>query len=340
MTDTDSLAKKLWNFIKGKLSWHEIQAMVDEDFKITLVGKEDKVKALAKKIAGSEEFQWEEGGKLSPIFLPLEAGSREKAVDSQAIVFLLDLWQVEKEDIKHYKEWLPRRISASWIFEGKHDTMRKEIVRGWFEELTLPEPVFIEEVEREESRAFAPYIVSLSPNLQMAIAKNFSPFREEVASRLINTTSKQNLIIALASSMPSNIPIIGIIFGIFSVTGETAVLTANQVKLWLQLAAIFGKKVDFFDRMAEILPLVVGAFGWRSIAREIGGLIPGAGLVIKPTIAYSATYLTGKIAYWFYEKGNKLSPSEKRKIYDEAKREAKKLIDDVTEKWKRKDQTR
>ncbi|MCL5773776.1 MAG: hypothetical protein M1536_05285 [Firmicutes bacterium] len=340
MTDTDSLAKKLWNFIKGRLSWHEIQAMVDEDFKIILVGKEDKVKALAKKITGNEEFQWDEGGKLSPIFLPLEAGSREKAVDSQAIVFLLDLWQVEKEDIKSHKEWLPRRISASWIFEGKHDVMRKEIVRGWFEELTLPEPVFIEEVEREEGKTFAPYIVSLSPNLQMAMAKNFPPLREEVASRLIKTTSKQNLIIALASSMPANIPVIGIIFGIFSVTGETAVLTANQVKLCLQLAAIFGRKLTFFDRMAEILPLAGGAFGWRSIAREIGGLIPGVGLVVKPTIAYSATYLTGKIACWFYEKGDKLSASEKRKIYDEAKREAKKLIDDITEKWKRKDQTR
>jgi len=50
-----------------------------------------------------------------------------------------------------------------------------------------------------------------------------------------------------------------------------------------------------FERAAEILSIVGGAFGWRALARELAGKIPfGGGIIPKGAIAYAGTYVVGK----------------------------------------------
>jgi len=141
--------------------------------------------------------------------------------------------------------------------------------------------------------------------------------------------------VAVASAIPESIPSLGILVGIFAVAGDTVVITANQIKLVLQIAGIYGFKPDFIDRMAELLPLTGGAFCMRTIAREVAGFIPMGGPVIKGAIAYAGTYLIGRLAWWYYKDGKKLTREEKKKIFDNAITEAMCIIDKFSEKWKK-----
>ncbi len=148
----------------------------------------------------------------------------------------------------------------------------------------------------------------------LAAARRLPGIRAVYARRLIDSTAMTNATYALASSLPEQIPILGIPFAV----ADILVLTKNQAIMVYRLALAYGAPPDFRQRIAEVMPVVGGAFVWREIARTLVGLAPVWGVVPKVSIAYAGTYATGVAAWRWYDKGELVPREELRRIAREA----------------------
>ncbi|GIV98735.1 hypothetical protein [Roseiflexus sp.] len=148
----------------------------------------------------------------------------------------------------------------------------------------------------------------------LAAARRLPGIRAVYTRRLIDSTAMTNATYALASSLPEQIPILGIPFAV----ADILVLTKNQAIMVYRLALAYGAPPDFRQRIAEVMPVVGGAFVWREIARTLVGLAPVWGVVPKVGIAYAGTYATGVAAWRWYEKGELIPREELKRIAREA----------------------
>jgi uncharacterized protein (DUF697 family) len=80
------------------------------------------------------------------------------------------------------------------------------------------------------------------------------------------------------------------------------VLTMNQARLVLRIALAHGEQVDA-SRLPELLAVVAGGAGLRTVAREVLGAIPVAGWAVKGAIAYTGTRAIGEAALQYFEAG-------------------------------------
>jgi uncharacterized protein (DUF697 family) len=169
-------------------------------------------------------------------------------------------------------------------------------------------------------------IVNDLPGLAVALARRFPIFREPAIEYLTKEASRVNGQIAMLSAIPGVIPVASMFLPPAAVA-DIVMLTKNQILLLLKIAAALGMPYHTRDRLKEIVPVVAGAMGWRSLAREFVGLVPGGvGLLVKGAIAYAGTYVVGKSAYWFWTTGERLSRQQKEKIYRQMLEEATRVL--------------
>ena len=88
------------------------------------------------------------------------------------------------------------------------------------------------------------------------------------------TAAWDNAKLAVLSALPGVIPFTDVLLPATAL-GDMVLLTRNQVFLLLRIAAAYGQEVDLRARVRELLPVVGSAFGWRALARELLGLVPG-----------------------------------------------------------------
>ena len=86
---------------------------------------------------------------------------------------------------------------------------------------------------------------------------------------------------------------------IFVPGADFPVLTLNQIRLVLRLAAAHGVEVDQ-DRWPEVLATVGAGLGFRAVARQLVGAIPVAGWLVKGTVAYAGTRAVGEAAHRYF----------------------------------------
>ena len=171
------------------------------------------------------------------------------------------------------------------------------------------------------AQALATLVVEHS-DLRLALGSRVPAFRPAVAAQLIGEASWNNARIALVSALPGVLPIPNILLPATSL-GDMVLLTKNQALLLLRIAAAYGLPPDVRARTRELLPVVGGAFGWRAVARELLGVVPGGiGLIVKGSVAYAGTYTVGKAASIYYSTGQTLSGSRLRQLYKDALRDA------------------
>lgn len=173
--------------------------------------------------------------------------------------------------------------------------------------------------------ALFPVISRTLSHLNLSLGKHLPSFRDRVAENLILETSRVNAEFALFSSLPANIPVVG---GIFSSGADLIVLTKNQIMLVLKLALIYGRSHESRIRtIAEVLPVVGGAFLWRTVARTLVGLLPGvASAVPKTLIAFTGTFVVGNGAKHYYQFGKRPSRKMIEQRYRDAIAEARGLL--------------
>ena len=83
---------------------------------------------------------------------------------------------------------------------------------------------------------------------------------------------------------------------------DLPVMTLNQAKMVLQIAAAYGHAMDK-DRVKELGACVGGAFVCRTLARELTEFLPILGWLIKPGIAYGGTAALGYAVIEYFEGG-------------------------------------
>jgi len=127
--------------------------------------------------------------------------------------------------------------------------------------------------------------------LRTALGHNFEFVRRAVAKELVKKTAWQNAAVGVLMFIPG---------------ADMPIMTLNQGKMLLQIAATYGQSLDT-DRVKELGAVVAGGFLFRTFARELVGLIPGFGWAVKGGIAYSGTVAMGAAAISYFEEGTDLS---------------------------------
>jgi uncharacterized protein (DUF697 family) len=122
---------------------------------------------------------------------------------------------------------------------------------------------------------------------RLALAHNFAFMRRAVAEDAIKTTAWQNGLIGTVSLIPG---------------ADMPIMTANQAKMLLQIAAAYGEPLGV-DRMKELAAVVGGGFALRTIARQALVAVPVLGWAIKGGIGYTGTIAMGKAAVAYFEEG-------------------------------------
>jgi uncharacterized protein (DUF697 family) len=126
-----------------------------------------------------------------------------------------------------------------------------------------------------------------------ALGRRYPALRPAVLNRLIYRTAAQNALIGIAFFVPG---------------ADMPVMTANQIKMVLAIAGIYGAEVDR-ERAVELAGVVAAGFGLRAVARSLVRSIPGIGLVIKAATGYVATVTLGMAAVRYFEAGAPASTS-------------------------------
>lgn len=154
----------------------------------------------------------------------------------------------------------------------------------------------------------------------LALARLFPPFRSAVVERTILKASKENALFSLVTALPNVVPSLAELpWAVGEFASDTAVLTANQIHMAFVLAGASGRAVGFREQRSEIGSIVAGAWGWRTVARQLIGKVPfGGGLIPKAAIAFAGTYVVGLTLDRIYRIGYGLSADERAEAYEQA----------------------
>ena len=179
-------------------------------------------------------------------------------------------------------------------------------------------------------------ILHSRPELAIPLAMRVFPFREEVSRRIVSKVAKENALFALATALPDIMPLLTLPWAIPEFASDTAVLTANQIRMAFLLAAANDRDMGYREQKGEIVSIVLGAFGWRAGARELVGKIPmGGGLIPKAAIAYAGTRVVGLSLDRFYRLGYPYSRAERHQAYGEALERGRTVAASLLERFKR-----
>ncbi len=224
---------------------------------------------------------------------------------------LLSNWPESDKEPRLGPKWVSSDPLASYI-ERPIDIDMVELVPSF--DSTLPAIMVLK--AGDGGASFYKYLSQGLGNLVYVLARDYSLLRENMVSLMIAREAKDSAAAAVASGLTTSLPFVGAFLGLFAVSGETVYITAKQLRLALLIGAIYGRPIDFFARIGELLPVVGGAWGWRILAREAIGFIPALGFLAKAAVAWSGTYTVGKLSQHFYRQGEQQTSDEYREYID------------------------
>jgi len=139
---------------------------------------------------------------------------------------------------------------------------------------------------------------------RLALAHNFAFIRRAVAEEATKTTAWQNALIGTVTPIPG---------------ADMPIMTANQIKMLLQIAAAYGQPIGV-ERVKELAAVVAGGYLLRAVARQALVLVPVLGWAVKGGIGYTGTMAMGRAAISYFEEGADLGQvtAKFREIRDKA----------------------
>ena len=162
-------------------------------------------------------------------------------------------------------------------------------------------------------------IVKKHPVFAVSLARRIPVFRSEASAYVIKKIAKENALFSLATALPDVIPLISLPWAVGEFASDTAFITANQVRMAFLLAAAHNREIGYGEQKGEVVSILLSAFGWRALARELVGKIPfGGGLIPKAAIAYAGTRVAGMSLERYYRDGNGFSSQERKAAYSQA----------------------
>ena len=144
-----------------------------------------------------------------------------------------------------------------------------------------------EENTRLLSVRMGKWVIAACKDKALPMSLAFPFVRRPYANEIVNVTSVQNAGIGAVLFIPG---------------ADMPIMTLNQAKMLLQIAAAYGQPMTF-ERAKELAAVVAGGFSCRSLARQVVGILPAGGWVAKGVIGYTGTLAMGKAAIEYFESG-------------------------------------
>ena len=126
---------------------------------------------------------------------------------------------------------------------------------------------------------------------RLALALSFPFVRRPLSLEAVSATSLQNAGIGLVLFIPG---------------ADMPLMTLNQAKMLLQIAAAYGEPMSV-ARVKELAAIVGGAFACRSVARQVAGAVPAIGWAVKAGVGYAGTKAMGLAAVEYFERGGNIA---------------------------------
>jgi uncharacterized protein (DUF697 family) len=118
------------------------------------------------------------------------------------------------------------------------------------------------------------------------------PFvRRPLAYDIINATAAQNAGVGAIVFVPG---------------ADMPIMTVNQMKMVLEIAAAYNQPIDI-ARAKELAAVLGGAFVFRTIARNIVGLVPVGGWAVKGAMGFAGTQAIGHAALEYFDNGGDIA---------------------------------
>ena len=130
-----------------------------------------------------------------------------------------------------------------------------------------------------------PRVASVAKDVDIPLARRFPIFRKAVANRIITATAAENAVVGTLIFLPA---------------ADLPVMTANQVKMILKIAVVYGQEIGL-ERLRELLVVFGSAVALRAAARNLASFVPVLGWAVKGGIAYGGTVALGKTAIKYFE---------------------------------------
>lgn len=170
--------------------------------------------------------------------------------------------------------------------------------------------------------------------LSLSLARRFPGLRDAVARHIIRETAIVNAEFAMLNALPGVVPVLSLLLPT-AMVGDLIMLAKNQAMMLYRLAACYGLSLDPRARARDVLPLVGNAFGWRALARELVGIVPGGvGLVAKGAVAYAGTVALGEAMRRLYGLGEQPTRQLVMRLYRESLDEARAAAEEVRHRMK------
>ena len=121
------------------------------------------------------------------------------------------------------------------------------------------------------------WVVATFRAKRLAFAQAFEFVRKPLSLEAVRSTSLQNA---------------GVGFVVFIPGADLPVMTLNQAKMVLQIAAAYGKPLTA-ERAKELVAVVGGGFACRAVARQAVGVVPALGWAVKAGLIRAASGAAG-----------------------------------------------
>ena len=183
---------------------------------------------------------------------------------------------------------IPSGASAVSAAEGSRAATAESTVID--AEPAEPAPLTAEDAAALDSRMGA-WIIETCRDKRLALALAFPFVRRPLSVEAVNATAMQNAGIGLVMFIPG---------------ADLPIMTLNQAKMLLQIAAAYGEPMGM-ERVKELAAVVGGAFACRAVARQLVAFVPGLGWAIKAAIGYAGTEAMGRAAIEYFEDGGNIA---------------------------------
>ncbi|WP_152670572.1 YcjF family protein [Rubrobacter aplysinae] len=153
----------------------------------------------------------------------------------------------------------------------------------------------------------------LDEDYLVSLGRGYEAFRRAVCEEVIHNNARQNAFIGALPVPGADLP----------------VMTANQGRMVLQIASIYGEEITL-DRARELLGVLGAGLGFRAVGRQVVKIVPFGGWAVSGAIGYAGTLAMGRAAVLYFERGyDELGQQEISGIRDRAAHEARDFVSRV-----------
>lgn len=184
----------------------------------------------------------------------------------------------------------PVVVSSDGAGEVSYDV---PLIPGWQPDdpLSLEPYALTPQVAEQLSERMGEWVVACFRTKRLAFAQAFDFVRKPLSMESVRSTSMQNAGVGFVAFIPG---------------ADLPIMTLNQAKMVLQIAAAYGQPLTV-ERARELAAVVGGGFACRAAARQLVGVVPALGWAIKAGIGYAGTAAMGRAAIEYFEHGGSVA---------------------------------